>query len=93
LEHDHDLERGIKHVKPPPNSNRTFATPCIKPVRSTTLGHSYVKPDGSGELIPLLCGMLLFKMPLEDLMKAIKLYTEFKAIACKITKEQPRIDC
>jgi hypothetical protein len=38
-----------------------------------------------------LGGVVDYEME-EDLMKAIKLYTEFKAMACKITKE-PHIDC
>jgi hypothetical protein len=60
----------------------------------------YVKPDGSGELITVWNvtlqdapgGVVDYEMEEEDLMKAIKLYTEFKAMACNITKE-PRIDC
>jgi hypothetical protein len=42
-------------------------------------------PDAFGSVVD-------YKMEEEDLMKAIQLYTEFKAMACKITKE-PRIDC
>jgi hypothetical protein len=60
----------------------------------------YVKPDGSGGLITVWNvtfqdahgGIVDLEMEEEDLMKAIKLYTKFKAMACNITKE-PRIDC
>jgi hypothetical protein len=98
LEHDRDLERDIKHVKPShwlqqDIRNPVFETGVVYDTRT------YAKPDGSGELITVWNvsfqdapgGVEDFEMEEEELMKAIKLYTEFKAMACRITKK-PRID-
>jgi hypothetical protein len=99
LEHDHDLERGIKHVKATAWLQQDIRHPVYKTGQVYDT-RTYVKPDGSGELITVWNvtfqdapgGVVDYEMEEEDLMKAIKLYTEFKAMACKITKE-PRIDC